>query len=497
MKDLSVQERDEPLLHNSTDTDLIEEIIFDDRTIVRQRIESEPGQRRKSERDGVRLSLDEIPVPILLIEKSTGTIFAVNTALNDRYGITPYLPEKSNLCDWLFSQLETKEHPSTFSALINLSELRYLRTPDGSMRDVRCEIKDAPDTPETHLLVYLEDNTEKRVSERNLRKSKRRLCNILDSMQHGYLSLDREGVLTFANREAQRLLGQDHSSLIGQPLQNVEAFSSLPELIAASQTAMLKQTTFDLLCVLPSGVEPSALWRIRGFPSQDGVSLYIDDRSEIESLQQRLKTGDSFLQSTLEGTIHALSYAIALRDPYTAGHQRRVSKLVTEMAKVRGCPPEEIERYRKAALLHDIGKISLPAEILSRPGHLSPAEMSIIQTHSRTGYEMLRGIELEPIIAIVALQHHERLDGSGYPQGLVGDEISPEAQMMAVADVVEAMASHRPFRPSLGIEIALNEVINNRGTRYNSEAVEACLAVLESNGFDLEHLMKQEPHYAG
>ncbi len=451
-----------------------------DRAIVRERVE-EKGETKQSL---FRVFLDEIPAPVLVIERETKTILGANAAARLQYGIESPPAGASSLFDWLLPENETSSEP--FDPL----KAKRLRTIEGEVRDVSPLVCDSLDASPSQQWVYLEDQTERKTAERSLRKIKRRLANLLDSMRDGYLSLDRGGTLTFANRTAQRFLGQGHAGLIGQTLPSLLADKAAPEFVQACEAAISRQAAFELTCSL---ADQKASWVLRGFPSQDGFSLYLNDQSEQVQLKERLLEKDKALKITLDGTIHALSYAMGLRDPYTAGHQRRVAKLVSAMASVRGCTPQEVERYRKAALLHDIGKISVPAEILSKPGQLSPAEMSLIQAHPLTGYEMLKGIEFEPVIAQVAYQHHERLDGSGYPCGLKGNEIIPEARMLAVADVVEAMASHRPFRPSLGIEAALNEVMQKRELLYDSEAVEACLVVLTQFGFDLEQFMEHEP----
>ena len=183
-----------------------------------------------------------------------------------------------------------------------------------------------------------------------------------------------------------------------------------------------------------------------------------------------------------EGVIAALVRTIEVRDPYTAGHQRRVGELAAAMALRMELGEERAEGLRVAGLLHDVGMVNIPAEILSRPGRLSPLERELVKAHARAGYEILAAIRFPWRVAEIALQHHERLDGSGYPAGLVGEDILPEARILAVADVVEAMASHRPYRPALGLEAALAEVRGGGGTRYDPAAVAACEGVF-AQGF--------------
>jgi len=185
----------------------------------------------------------------------------------------------------------------------------------------------------------------------------------------------------------------------------------------------------------------------------------------------------------LGATIETVSKIIEVKDPYTAGHQQRVSQLTTTIAKELNLPPDKIEGIRIASLIHDIGKIGLPAEILSKPTKLTDIEFSLIKGHSQIGYDILKTIDFSYPIANIVLQHHERLNGSGYPNKLKGNEVLLEARILGVADVVEAMSSHRPYRPSLGIDAALEEISQNKGILYDSEVVDICLELFKEKGF--------------
>lgn len=192
------------------------------------------------------------------------------------------------------------------------------------------------------------------------------------------------------------------------------------------------------------------------------------------------------LQDALADTVLALSSVVELRDPYTAGHQVRVTDLACAMATEMGLPEEQIEGIRVAGLLHDIGKIWVPSEILSRPGRISDVEFAIIRVHPELGHEILKNVAFEWPIADIVAQHHEALDGSGYPNGLTGDQLHLEAKIITVADVVEAMSTHRPYRASLGIEVALSEVQKHKGVKFHPEAVEACTTLVHDKGYTLD-----------
>ncbi|MGR9117566.1 MAG: HD domain-containing phosphohydrolase, partial [Gammaproteobacteria bacterium] len=183
------------------------------------------------------------------------------------------------------------------------------------------------------------------------------------------------------------------------------------------------------------------------------------------------------MREALQQTIVAIARAVEARDPYTAGHQRRVAELACAIAGQMGLDEERVEGIRMGGTIHDIGKIQVPSEILTKPTRLTEIEYQIIKEHPRVGYEILKDIHFPWPVAEIARQHHERMDGSGYPQGLKGDDICLEARIVAVADVVEAMSSYRPYRPGLGIEAALAEIRKTSGTFYDAQVVDACLAL--------------------
>jgi putative nucleotidyltransferase with HDIG domain len=212
---------------------------------------------------------------------------------------------------------------------------------------------------------------------------------------------------------------------------------------------------------------------------------FITDRARIErELAEEQARGLQRLQRSLSSIVEIVSHVAETRDPYTAGHQRRVSELAVRIAEEMGMPAAQIEDIRIASLLHDIGKMSIPAEILSKPGALSTIEFELIKGHSESGYRIIASADMEGPIADIVYQHHERCDGSGYPQGLSEAELLAESKVLMVADVVEAMVSHRPYRPGLGIVAALGEIERGSGSGYDSDVVDACLVVFNERGFE-------------
>jgi putative nucleotidyltransferase with HDIG domain len=202
--------------------------------------------------------------------------------------------------------------------------------------------------------------------------------------------------------------------------------------------------------------------------------------------EKKLTMGVKRLKRSLENTIIAIAAVTEIRDPFTAGHQKRVARLAYAITKEMGLSQARSERLRLAAMVHDIGKIHVPTEILIKPLNLTDPEFNIIEAHPQIGHDILHGIEYSRPIAKIVLQHHELLDGTGYPQGLSGDEIILEARILVVADVVEAMASHRPYRPAHGIGKALEEILHHKGTLYDPHVVDACVRVFYEREFSLE-----------
>jgi len=192
------------------------------------------------------------------------------------------------------------------------------------------------------------------------------------------------------------------------------------------------------------------------------------------------------LEQAMEGIITGFSALVEARDPYTAGHQKQVTKLALAIADTLGISKDHRSGLHMAAMVHDIGKIYIPADFLNKPGHLTEVEYTIIQTHPQVGCDILKSVDFEWPISKIVLQHHERLDGSGYPDGITGDDILPEAKILSVADVVDAMSSHRPYRPSLGIDTALKEIEANSGSLYDSDVVTACLTLFREKEFSLQ-----------
>lgn len=209
-------------------------------------------------------------------------------------------------------------------------------------------------------------------------------------------------------------------------------------------------------------------------------------RKERNQAAENLKINLNKFRRAMDGFVQAISLAVELRDPYTAGHQQRVANLSTAIATAMGLPAETIYALRMASTIHDLGKITIPAEILCKPGRLNNLEYELIKNHVMAGYNILKKIEFPWPIAEIIVQHHERIDGSGYPKGLRGDQIRLEARILAVADVFETISSHRPYRPSLGQGRAMEELNQKKGRLYDDLVSDACLSIITTNKFRFE-----------
>lgn len=219
--------------------------------------------------------------------------------------------------------------------------------------------------------------------------------------------------------------------------------------------------------------------------SNKQLKIEIENRIRV---QEELEQSVQNLKKVMASTIQAIGLTVEKRDPYTSGHQMRVAGLTRAIAESLELPQDQVEGAFMAASIHDIGKISLPAEILTKPIQLTEIEISLIKAHAQAGFDILKGIEFPWPIADIIVQHHERMNGSGYPQGLAGEDILIEARIIGVADVVETMSSHRPYRPSMGIDKALQEIILNKGTLYDPRVVHACLRIFREQGFEFSNL---------
>jgi PAS domain S-box-containing protein/putative nucleotidyltransferase with HDIG domain len=334
---------------------------------------------------------------------------------------------------------------------------------------------------------FIQDVTDQHEAEEKLTAAAAEWRQTFDAMHDSVAVLDATGIVRRCNKATTELAGRAFDAVVGGFC--YEAFHSTADFVTdcPHRRAQLSGRTES------SVVRQNDRWlRVTFQPIADTTGTFaggihvVSDISELKQAEQRLIESLSQVRSLSEQTIAAIAGIVEIRDPYTAGHQQRVSELAAAIAAQLGLDDDMVAGVRVAGLVHDVGKIIVPAEILNKPGRLSDTEFKLIKEHAHAGYEILRAIEFPWPVAEVAHQHHERLDCSGYPQGLSGDEILLEARILAVADVVEAMASHRPYRAALGLDAALAEVEGGSGGRYDRTVVSACKCVLESGVFAVD-----------
>jgi PAS domain S-box-containing protein/putative nucleotidyltransferase with HDIG domain len=343
--------------------------------------------------------------------------------------------------------------------------------------------EDAFDSEEANLLMDLAQDLAYGIASQRARvahagaiqavkRNEHNLHSIINHEADGIMVLDADDTILFTNPALEKVLGRESKKFIGTQFGFPIADDDSSEIELINQNGELIQCEMRV-----TDVE----WQ-----NKPARLVSIHDISERIRLEQEREENLKRQQEMLVETITAMSNAVETRDPYTAGHMHRVSDLSIVIAEQMGLDSDQIEGIRLGGIIHDIGKLSVPAEILNRPGRLTPAEFEIIKSHSQVGYDIIKGVSFRWPVAEMVYQHHERIDGSGYPNGLKGNEIVLEARILAVADVVEAMSSHRPYRASLGLEPALEEIRKNAGKIYDQEVVDACLQVIETGQFTIE-----------
>jgi PAS domain S-box-containing protein/putative nucleotidyltransferase with HDIG domain len=335
------------------------------------------------------------------------------------------------------------------------------------------------------------DVTERRRTEEALRKLMDFNESIVQNMAEGLAVLNPEGRIIFANPTATAMLGYEIEELVGEHWTIIVPADQHHIVEGADERRTRGETDhYELELVrkdekrVPVLVSGSPRFEAGRFAGTLAAFMDITERKQAEkSLQESFES----LHRALDQTTSALAAVVETRDPYTAGHQRGVARLAAAIAEEMGLSVDHTRGIRVAGLIHDIGKIQIPAEILSKPTRLTEIEMSIIRNHPQVAHDILKTVEFPWPVCGTILQHHERMDGSGYPQGLAGEHILLEARILAVADVVEAMASHRPCRPAHTLDEALEEIRQNRGTLYDPDVVKGSPKLFTEKGFELEN----------
>jgi HD-GYP domain-containing protein (c-di-GMP phosphodiesterase class II) len=298
-----------------------------------------------------------------------------------------------------------------------------------------------------------------------LGKNKSNLDILIEKNVDGIIIVGSEGILSFMNPAAESIFGGKAENLIGTPI-------GFPMISSKAQ---------EIEVLGRDGVQRIIEMRAASIDWEEKDAFLVS----LHDITER-KQAETNLRKSMLGAIQAIVAIVELKDPYTAGHQRRVSTLALAIAQEMELPPDQIEGIRIAGMIHDMGKVNIPGEIISKTGKISALELNVFKEHPQSGYNILQKLDFPWPLDQITLQHHERMDGSGYPRNLKGDEILIEARIIAVADVVEAMSSHRPYRPALELNVALEEIEMNSGVAYDNNVADICLKLFREKGFQFE-----------
>ncbi len=431
--------------------------------------------------------VDPIDYKLLKFNSAFKNHFKIGRGLDIKFGMVPEEILPNNLAEvWRDYYAKVKkdgsfkiEHKATSRGIILLLSINLIKTDDEIIA----------------ISVFGQDITERKQMENSLRKSTLQLERILNNLQDAYFQADTNGNIIFVNPIALKMYAYNSmDEIMGKPAELLYADRNdrlflINEL--RSHNAIVDYCSKGLR---KDGTTFWASMNVQFVLDDDGniigtegavrdISERKDLEENLEKHRENLEASNKKLSLLVEQSIKTISKIGELRDAYTAGHQRRTADLACAIAQELGLTADEVNNIFFGAIIHDIGKIYVSSDILNKPGKITNLEYQLIQTHAEFGYNIVKDIDFPCQIATMIHQHHERLDGLGYPQGLSGDQIILESRILAVSDVVEAMTSHRPYRPSLGVDAALEEIAAFKGSKYDCDVVDACIKLFREEGF--------------
>ncbi len=455
--------------------------------------------RKISLKDRVDALLRALPTAVAVMDRDGVVRYGWNPAAENLFGrakseaVGRVIPLLDGGCSVDFADLLRR---AATGEVISGTELRYKRW-DGSSVCASVSLAPAKNTVGSgrgvrSIVGLFEDITQRKQAEALLRESEERFRSVFEDGQLGMAVVDMDTRIVQANRRMAEVFGCAPGVLAGVMVKDLSHPDDMPDVAARIErlaTGSIDYFDAENRYIRKDG--STLVGRVVGtlIGSADEarsrhIIVMFEDVTARRQTQEELSNTMAKLRQSMRQAILAMAHIVEVRDPYTSGHQERVACLARAISQTLGLPEDEVSGIYYASLVHDIGKISIPGEILSKPGKLSSAEFALIRVHPEAGYDIVRSIDFPWPVNDIVMQHHERLDGSGYPRGLAGDQISYGAMIVAVADVVEAMSSHRPYRPALGVEAALEEIRKNRGRLYDPGVVDACESIVLAQGID-------------
>jgi PAS domain S-box-containing protein len=445
---------------------------------------------KKSE-ENFRHSLDDSPLGIRVVTIDGKTLYANREILNiygyDSVEELASTPHKKRYTPESYAEYKIRQEKRRRGEYVpSHYEISIIRK-NGKIRHLEVFRKQVLWNGAMQFQTLYTDITERKQAENNLQESEERYRIVVENA-HEAIIITQDMKMVFANQAATEQIGYSKETLTSG------VFTSF---IHPDDRRMVADYSIKRL----NGENIPSVYSFR-IISQDGkikwVELnatviewnkkpatlnFLNEMTERKLLEEERIESYNRIKKTLQAAVQSIALLVETKDPYTSGHQERVSQLAQAIAKEIGFTEDQLDFISTASIIHDLGKVSVPSELLSKPTKLSDLEFNLIKVHSQAGYNILKDIDFPWPVADVVLQHHERMNGSGYPQNLHGEAILLEARILAVADVVEAISSHRPYRPALGISAALDEISKNKGILYDANVVDACLKLFREHNF--------------
>ena len=443
---------------------------------------------------------DEKGIRDLLIDELSSEGYKVDTAENGKEGIARIRDSRYDIVitdikmprmDGL-EVLKVIERVSPDTEVILVTGYATIESAVQAMKEGAYDFIEKPFNLE-ELSALIDKAREKRELKRLLAQYKNDFKELWDNAPVAYHTLDTRGAITRVNHTEAEMLGYTVEEMTGKPIfdyilqeQRADAQERFRQKITERCTSKSESRVYvrkdgsRIYVAIDDVLERDTAGNV------SGVRSTMVDVTERKCTEEKLRQSLEKLENTMESIIQAMAKIVEMKDPYTAGHQKRVAQLACAIGREMGLSEERLSGLHMASVIHDIGKIYVPAEILSKPGKLTEMEFGMIKSHSKVSFDILKMVEFPWPIAQIVIQHHERMDSSGYPLGLGGEDILLEARILSVADVVEAISSHRPYRSAFGIDKALEEIEENRGTLYDSRVVDCCLKLFREKDFGFD-----------